>query len=99
MIVHGRMVRDIHNYGVLDVTGVLQHSSNVGVTKMVLASPPEQLIGLLQRCGFGQRTESTYPGESEGTIVNVKMQILLFWLLWVLVMDCLLPPCNWLRRI
>lgn len=39
MVVHGHAVRDIHNYGVLDVTGVLQHSSNVGVTKMVLASP------------------------------------------------------------
>lgn len=72
MIVNGHTVRDIHNYGVLDVTGVLQHSSNVGVTKMVLASPPEQLIGLLQNCGFGQRTESTYPGESEGAIVKVK---------------------------
>jgi cell division protein FtsI (penicillin-binding protein 3) len=72
MSVHGHVVRDIHNYGVLDVTGVLQHSSNVGVTKMVLASPPEQLIGLLQRCGFGQRTESTYPGESDGSIVKVK---------------------------
>ncbi len=72
MTVHGRTVRDIHNYGVLDVTGILRHSSNVGVTKMVLASPPEQLIGLLQRCGFGQRTESAYPGESEGGIVKVK---------------------------
>ncbi|MFT4059890.1 MAG: penicillin-binding transpeptidase domain-containing protein [Legionella sp.] len=72
MIVHGHTVRDIHNYGILDVTGVLQHSSNVGVTKMVLVSPPEQLINLLQRCGFGQRTESAYPGESEGNIVKVK---------------------------
>lgn len=72
MIVHGHTVRDLHNYGVLNVTGVLQHSSNVGVAKMVLASPPEQFIGLLQRCGFGQRTETDYPGESEGGIVNVK---------------------------
>ncbi|KTD62841.1 peptidoglycan D,D-transpeptidase FtsI family protein [Legionella shakespearei] len=72
MSVHGHTVRDVHNYGVLDVTGVLQHSSNVGVTKMVLASPPEQLIGLLQRSGFGQRTESAYPGESEGSIVKAK---------------------------
>lgn len=72
MSVHGRTVRDIHNYGVLDVSGVLGKSSNVGVTKMVLASPPEQLIGLLQRSGFGQRTESAYPGESEGSIVKLK---------------------------
>lgn len=72
MSVHGRAVRDIHNYGVLDVSGVLLHSSNIGVTKMVLASPPELLIGLLQRAGFGQRTETAYPGESEGTMIRVK---------------------------
>lgn len=72
MVVHGRTIRDVHNYGVLDVTGVLQHSSNVGVTKMILQSPPEQLIGLFQRCGFGERTESGYPGESDGSIVHVK---------------------------
>lgn len=72
MIVHGRTIRDVHNYGILDVTGVLQHSSNVGVTKMILLSPPEQLIGVMHRSGFGQRTESGYPGESDGSIVKAK---------------------------
>lgn len=72
MIVHGHTIRDVHNYGVLDVTGVLRNSSNVGVTKMVLASPPEQLIDLLLRSGIAQRTDSGYPGESEGSIVKVK---------------------------
>lgn len=70
--VQGRLVRDIHQYGVLDVSGVLERSSNVGVTKMVLTSPPEQLINLLNQCGFGQRTDSGYPGESAGTIVRLK---------------------------
>ena len=72
MMVHGHIIRDVHGYGVLDVTGVLRHSSNVGVTKMVLMSPPEQLINLLTRCGIGQRTESGYPGESEGSIVSAR---------------------------
>lgn len=72
MMVHGHIIRDVHGYGVLDVSGVLRHSSNVGVTKMVLLSPPDQLINLLTRCGVGQRTESGYPGESEGTIVSAK---------------------------
>lgn len=72
MTVQNHVVSDLHNYGVLDVTGVLEHSSNVGVAKMILQSPPEQLIGLLQRSGFGQRTESGYPGESEGVIVKPK---------------------------
>lgn len=72
MVVNGHTIRDVHAYGVLDVTGVLRESSNVGVTKMVLLSPPEQLINLLTRCGIGQRTESGYPGESEGSIVRAK---------------------------
>lgn len=71
MMAHGRLIRDIHNYGVLTVTGVLQHSSNIGVSKMVLASPPEQLTELLRRCGFAQRTESGYPGEAEGALAKV----------------------------
>jgi cell division protein FtsI (penicillin-binding protein 3) len=70
MTVQGHSIRDVHNYGVLDVTGVLQHSSNVGVSKMVLTSPPEQLIELLMRVGVGQRTETGYPGESDGAIVK-----------------------------
>jgi cell division protein FtsI (penicillin-binding protein 3) len=71
MMVHGHVIRDIHDYGVLDVVGVLQRSSNVGVSKMVLVSPPEQLIGLLTKAGISQRTESGYPGESDGSIVKV----------------------------
>jgi len=72
MVVNGHTIRDVHGYGVLDVTGVLRESSNVGVTKMVLLSPPEQLINVMTRCGMGQRTESGYPGESEGSIVKAK---------------------------
>jgi len=70
MMVEGHAIRDTRSYGVLDVGGVLQHSSNVGVSKMALASPPEQLINFLRRCGIGSRTDSGYPGESDGVIVN-----------------------------
>jgi len=69
MMVEGHAIRDTRSYGVLDVGGVLQHSSNVGVSKMALASPPEQLINFLRRCGIANRTASGYPGESDGSIV------------------------------
>lgn len=72
MTVQGRLIRDVHHYGVLDVTGVLRNSSNVGVTKMVLTHPPEQLLNLLTRVGIAQRTESGYPGESEGSLVKLS---------------------------
>ena len=76
MVVNGHLIRDVHSYGVLDVTGVLRESSNVGMTKMVLQSPPEQLINLLSRCGFAQRTETAYPGESEGSMVKANPFVL-----------------------
>jgi cell division protein FtsI (penicillin-binding protein 3) len=72
MFVQGHIIRDVHSYGVLDVTGVLRYSSNVGVSKMVLTSPPEQLIDLLIRCGISQRSETNYPGEADGSIVKPK---------------------------
>lgn len=68
MVVNGNTIRDERNYGILSVTEVLKRSSNVGVTKMVLSSPPIQLISLLKRVGFGRSTYSGYPGESTGVI-------------------------------
>lgn len=72
MVVHGKLIRDVHNYGILDVTGVLENSSNVGVSKMVLADPPEKLLQLLHRAHFGQRTESDFPGESDGSMADLR---------------------------
>ncbi len=59
-------VRDELDNGVITVTQVLQKSSNVGVAKMTLSLPPQNLLSLLQRVGFGRRTASGFPGESPG---------------------------------
>ncbi len=72
-LIDGNPVRDEHNLGVISVTQVLQHSSNVGMSKMTLALPPQQLWGLLHRVGFGERTDSGFPGESAGVLVNHRI--------------------------
>lgn len=36
-------VRDVHNYGLIDVTHVLSKSSNVGTSKIALSLPAERL--------------------------------------------------------
>lgn len=66
MRVEGKVVRDVHNYGAIDVTRVLQKSSNIGVTKLTLAVPPETLWNTLHKVGFGQPTSVNFPGESSG---------------------------------
>jgi cell division protein FtsI (penicillin-binding protein 3) len=60
------IVRDEHEGGALTVTQILQRSSNVGVTKMVLDLPSGQLWSLLHRVGFGETTGIHFPGEQSG---------------------------------
>jgi cell division protein FtsI (penicillin-binding protein 3) len=65
-------IRDHNNYGLLDVTGVLTKSSNVGVTKLALQLEPEQMWDTYSRFGFGDATGTGFPGESAGVLRNYK---------------------------
>ena len=62
------VVRDIHNYGVIDVSRVLQKSSNIGVSKIALSMKPEQLWQCYDRLGFGRLAGTGFPGESNGKL-------------------------------
>ncbi|MEN8107078.1 MAG: penicillin-binding transpeptidase domain-containing protein [Pseudomonadota bacterium] len=65
-------VKDVHNYGLLDVTGVIRKSSNVGITKIALSLPGENIWSLLSGLGFGVPTASGFPGESSGLLVGYR---------------------------
>ncbi len=65
-------VKDVHNYGKLDVTGVIRKSSNVGITKIALSLPAERIWSLLSNLGFGVQTESGFPGEASGLLVGYR---------------------------
>lgn len=64
------VVRDIHNYGLLDVTRVLQKSSNVGITKMALSLSAHQLWGCYDSFGFARLPGTGFPGEAAGSLSN-----------------------------
>ena len=64
----GHTVKDVHPYGMLSVAGILQKSSNVGVTKIALAIEPEQFWNVLNRAGFGQSSGIEFPGEIPGRL-------------------------------
>ena len=64
------VVKDHQNEGELTVTQVLQKSSNIGVTKMILSLPPNQLWSLLHRVGFGDITGIGFPGEQGGVLIK-----------------------------
>lgn len=70
MRIGGYTIRDDGlNYGRIDLTQVLQKSSNIGAAKIMLSLQPQEYWHLLREFGFGQRTRSGFPGESAGTLV------------------------------
>jgi cell division protein FtsI (penicillin-binding protein 3) len=70
--VGGFTIRDIRDYGKLDVAMVLQKSSNVGASRIAMAIEPKQLWDTFSRFGFGYDTGSRYPGEAQGRLRSYR---------------------------
>ncbi|MDP3878085.1 MAG: penicillin-binding transpeptidase domain-containing protein [Methylobacter sp.] len=66
------LVKDVHNYGTLDLTGVLKKSSNVAVSEMALKMPPEYFWGIYNKLGFGVAAGSGFPGEANGSLLDYQ---------------------------
>ncbi len=70
MRVGANTVRDVHDYGELDLSGVIRKSSNVGISKVALSLPAEDIWSFLTELGFGAQTYSGFPGEATGLLSN-----------------------------
>ncbi|GIU11622.1 MULTISPECIES: penicillin-binding protein 2 [unclassified Shewanella] len=68
MRIGGKIVRDGRNYGDLSLSGILVHSSNVGMTKIALSMPVQELLGAYQTMGLGNYSGINLEGESAGLI-------------------------------
>lgn len=55
----GRQVRDPANYGDMSLARILAKSSNVGISKLALSIPVQQLLGTYQSMGLGSFRELT----------------------------------------
>lgn len=63
-----KTIKDTHANGKIDVTTVLQKSSNVGTAKIALNLPKDMLWDTYYSFGFGNDTGSGFPGESGGRL-------------------------------
>ena len=65
----GRLtVRDLRDYGTIDLTTLIARSSNVGATRLSLQTPPEHLWQVLHQAGFGRAPGTHFPGEAVGRL-------------------------------
>ncbi len=62
-------IRDVpRNNGVLNVTGVITRSSNIGAAKIVSRLPDQTFYNSVRAFGYGVAPHSGFPGESAGVV-------------------------------
>jgi cell division protein FtsI (penicillin-binding protein 3) len=66
--VPGKTIHDHHPNGKLTAAGILRVSSNIGAVKIAFELGPAAHYRALQRFGFGNVTNSRFPGESAGLL-------------------------------
>lgn len=64
----GQNIRDARNYGEITPEGIIVHSSNVGVSRMILELPETMLVDYYGELGFGRSTGTGFPGEASGVL-------------------------------
>lgn len=62
------IINDATGYGQLDLTKIIQKSSNIGAAKVALSLKPEQLWNLLYYAGFGIKSQNVFAGEVSGFV-------------------------------
>jgi len=70
MMINGAEVKDILNYGTLDLARLITKSSNIGTSKVALDIGPEPIRNVLERVGIGQVLGTGFPGERGGVLPN-----------------------------
>jgi len=64
--VNGHLIRDVGHWPRLTMTGILQKSSDIGVSHIALAMPAEALVNTYSNFGLGKPTGLGLTGESVG---------------------------------
>jgi len=62
------VIHDHRNYGVMNLTRIIQKSSNVGMSKIALSIPARQITRMHNNVGFGTSSHSGFPGEVNGFV-------------------------------
>jgi cell division protein FtsI (penicillin-binding protein 3) len=71
-VVGDHTIRDTHANGMINVSTIIQKSSNIGVSKMALAMPPQEMWEMFTKSGFGQQPKFGFPGAVAGRVRPYK---------------------------
>jgi cell division protein FtsI (penicillin-binding protein 3) len=66
IVLFGKRIHDWHPWGVMSVSDILAHSSDVGAIKLALRMGDERMYKYIRTFGFGEQTGIELPGETRG---------------------------------
>jgi cell division protein FtsI (penicillin-binding protein 3) len=68
----GHTIRDTHPHGVIDVSTIIQKSSNIGTTKISELLTAQEMWEMFTKVGFGQAPRYGFPGAVAGRVRPYK---------------------------
>ncbi len=67
-----RTITDVKPHGMMDVKGIITHSSNIGMSMIAERMGNPALHNTIRRFGFGTKTGIECPGEADGVVYPLK---------------------------
>ncbi|QCI15907.1 peptidoglycan glycosyltransferase FtsI [Buchnera aphidicola] len=71
-LINKHQIKDVSYHDKLNITGILQKSSNVGISKIASSIPILELVDSYIKFGLGQPTELGLVGENKGIVPKKK---------------------------
>ncbi|WP_323144829.1 peptidoglycan D,D-transpeptidase FtsI family protein [Massilia phyllosphaerae] len=68
----GKPVHDTSAHGVINVGEIIQHSSNIGTSKIAMMLTPQEMWEMFTKVGFGQAPRFGFPGAAAGRVRPYK---------------------------
>jgi cell division protein FtsI (penicillin-binding protein 3) len=72
MVIGDRTIHDSHPKDALTVSQIIQKSSNIGMAKIALPIPPQEMWEMFTKSGFGQQPKFGFPGAVAGRVRPYK---------------------------
>ncbi|WP_342120516.1 peptidoglycan D,D-transpeptidase FtsI family protein [Pseudoduganella sp. OTU4001] len=67
-----RTITDTKAHGVIDVSHIIETSSNIGTSKIALSMPAQEMWEMFTKVGFGQQPKWGFPGAVAGRVRPYK---------------------------
>lgn len=71
-VIADHTIHDTHPHGVINVSTIIQKSSNIGTSKIALQMPPQEMWEMFTKVGFGQQPRWGFPGAVAGRVRPYK---------------------------